>query len=30
MADVPADEKHRIVAGNAVRIFGLGQPRNGR
>ena len=23
MADLPADEKHRIVCGNAVRIFGL-------
>jgi predicted TIM-barrel fold metal-dependent hydrolase len=24
MADIPADEKHKIIAGNAVRIFGLG------
>ena len=25
MIDVPADERDRIVAGNAVRIFGLGR-----
>ncbi|MGH9185945.1 MAG: amidohydrolase family protein, partial [Acidimicrobiales bacterium] len=29
MAGLPADERHRIVAGNAVRIFGLDNGSNG-